>query len=57
MVFKKVPKLTQHILWCLSLSDGDKDVLDIAEITNFELIDIFNTCKILEENKLLIEIK
>lgn len=54
---KEVPKLTQCILWCLSLSDGIKDTLDIAEITNFDLLDIYNTCQTLEKNNLLIEIQ
>jgi len=52
---KEVPKLTQHILWCLSLSDGKKDTLDMARITNFDLLDVYNTCQILEKNNLLIE--
>lgn len=54
---KKVPQLVNHILWCLSLADGENDTLDIAVKTGLELQDVYETCVLLEKNNLLKEIR
>ena len=53
----EVPTLMKHILWCLNLSDGENDTLDIAVKAGFELEDVYETCALLVKNELLIEIK